>query len=98
MAVYGQILDGEGTLGHETHHFGLQGPRSCGCGGGNLRVARLGGAEINSVLCNYMRVMLRGRAKTVENGRVRQWPNQRLHEHKRIPSVQRRAGGEWRTV
>ena len=54
--------------------------------------------EINSVLCNYMRVMLRGRAKTVENARVRQWPNQRLHEHKRIPSGQRRAGGEWRTV
>ena len=26
MAVYGQILDGEGTLGQETHHFGLQGP------------------------------------------------------------------------
>ena len=44
MAVYGQILDGEGTLGHETHHFGLQGPRSCGCSGGNLRVARLGDA------------------------------------------------------
>ena len=43
--------------------------------------------EINSVLCNYMRVMLRGRAKTVENGRVRQWPNQRLHEHWRIPPV-----------
>ena len=43
--------------------------------------------EINSVLCNYMRVMLRGRAKTVENGRVRQWPNQRLHEHWRIPRV-----------
>ena len=35
------------------------------------------------MLCNYMRVMLRGRAKTVENG----WPNQRLHEHWRIPPV-----------
>ena len=29
--------------------------------------------EINSMLRKYMRVMLRGRAKTVENGRVRQW-------------------------
>ena len=28
--------------------------------------------EINSVPCRYMRVMLRGRAKTVKNGRVRQ--------------------------
>ena len=37
--------------------------------------------EINSLLCKYMRVMLRGRAKTVEDGRVRQWSNQRLHEH-----------------
>ena len=36
--------------------------------------------EINSLLCKYMRVMLRGRAKTVEDGRVRQWSNQRLHE------------------
>ena len=35
--------------------------------------------EINSLLCKYMR------AKTVENGRVRQW--QRLHEHWRIPPV-----------
>ena len=44
--------------------------------------------EINSMLCKYMRVMLRGRAKkTVENGRVRQWSNQRLHEHWRIPPV-----------
>ena len=33
--------------------------------------------EISSMLCKYMRVMLRGRAKTVENGRVRQWSNQR---------------------
>ena len=41
--------------------------------------------EINSLLCKYMRVMLRGRAKTVEDGRVRQWSNQRLHEHRRIP-------------
>ena len=41
--------------------------------------------EINSLLCKYMRVMLRGRAKTVEDGRVRQWSNQRLHEHWRIP-------------
>ena len=39
------------------------------------------------MLCKYMRVMLRGRAKTVENGRVRQWSNQRLHEHWRIPLV-----------
>ena len=29
--------------------------------------------EIYSMLCRYMRVMLRGRAKTVENGRVRPW-------------------------
>ena len=43
--------------------------------------------EINSMLCKYMRVMLRGRAKTVENGRVRQWSSQRLHEHWRIPPV-----------
>ena len=43
--------------------------------------------EINSMLCKYMRVMLRGRAKTVENGRVRQWLNQWLHEHWRIPLV-----------
>ena len=43
--------------------------------------------EINSILCKYTRVMLRGRAKTVENGRVRQWSNQRLHEHWRIPPV-----------
>ena len=41
--------------------------------------------EINSLLCKYMRVMLRGRAKTVEDGRVRQWSNQRNHEHWRIP-------------
>ena len=41
--------------------------------------------EINSLLCKYMRVMLRGRAKTVEDGRVRQWSSQRLHEHWRIP-------------
>ena len=32
--------------------------------------------EINSVLCRYMRVMLRGRART---------SNQRLHEHWRVP-------------
>ena len=31
--------------------------------------------------------MLRGRAKTVENGRVRQWSNQWLHEHWWIPLV-----------
>ena len=43
--------------------------------------------EINSMLCKYMRVMLRGRAKTVENGRVGQWSNQRPHEHWRIPLV-----------
>ena len=43
--------------------------------------------EINSLLCKSMRVMLRGRAKTVENGRVRQWSNQRFHEHWREPPV-----------
>ena len=43
--------------------------------------------EINSMLCKKMRVMLRGRAKTVDNGRVRQWSNQQLHEHWRIPPV-----------
>ena len=43
--------------------------------------------EINSKLCKCMRMMLRDRAKTVENGRVRQWSNQRRHEHWRIPLV-----------
>ena len=43
--------------------------------------------EINSTLRKYLMVMLRARAKTVENGRVRQWSNQRLHEHWRIPLV-----------
>ena len=41
--------------------------------------------QINSLLCKYVRVMLRGRAKKVEDGRERQWSNQRLHEHWRIP-------------
>ena len=36
------------------------------------------------MLCKYMRVMFRGCAKTVENGRVRQWSNQQSHEHWRI--------------
>ena len=53
-----------------------------------LYLARIGRPDILfSVLCKYMRVMLRRRAKMVENGRVRQWPNQRLHEHLRIPPV-----------
>ena len=43
--------------------------------------------EIKTMLCKYMRVMLRGRAKTVEHGRVGQGSNQRLHEHWRIPLV-----------
>ena len=42
--------------------------------------------EINSMLCKYVRVMLRGRAKTVER-KVRQWSNQRRREHWRIPPV-----------
>ena len=50
--------------------------------------------EINSLLCKYMRVTLRGRAKTVEDGRVRQWSNQRLHEHWRIPAVFGGSGSE----
>ena len=45
------------------------------------------------MLCKYRRVMLRGRAQTVESGRVRQWSNQRLHEHwrqihSRWPSIE----------
>ena len=43
--------------------------------------------EINSMLCKYMTVMLRGRAKTVGNGRVRQWSNQRLTRALAIPLV-----------
>ena len=77
MALNGQILDGEGTLGQESCHLSLQGARSC----------RVEMQEINSLLCKYMRVMPRGRAKTVENGRVTQWSIQRLHEHWRIPPV-----------
>ena len=44
VAVHGQILDGEGPLGQETHHLRLQGARSCGGGGGDLCVARFGDA------------------------------------------------------
>ena len=44
VAVDGQILDGEGTLGQETCHLWLQGARSCGVGGGDLCVARFGDA------------------------------------------------------
>ena len=87
MAVYGQILDGEGTLGHETHHFWLQGPRSCGCGGGNLRVARLGDA---GDLFSAVQLHESNAPRTCQDGR--KWAssavaNQRLHEHWRIPPV-----------
>ena len=81
MAVHGQILDGEGPLGQETHHLQLQGARSGG-GGGDPYVARFEDARDQ-----FGAVQVHESAKTVENGRVRQWSNQRLHEHWPIPPV-----------
>ena len=85
VAVNGQILDGERTLGQETCLLWLQRARSCCVGGGDLCAARVGdaGDELNAVQV-YEGV---GRAETLENGRVRQWSNQRLHEHWRLPLV-----------